>query len=194
MADAPTPKRKGRTPGVRNGEGKSAKRNLPKSSIGDLKLNTMGMAALLGMKKTWLFELTKSGVIPKEATGTYDPTAAVHAYVEHLKDQRNKEKPDTPSSLDTVRELKAKELEVKLALKERELIELDEAIGLLEEVTGLFNAYLSGLPAEISRNQEERERVDAIIQQGKQRLSDRFEQAADSLATGLAADKAKAEE
>ncbi|WP_421983357.1 hypothetical protein [Roseibium sp.] len=162
------------------------------NSIGPVILTAKGMHTFLGLKSVWFHKLVKDGVLPKVGTGAYDPMDVTQAYIEHIKDGATRQA--ASSSLDDLRDLKAREIKLNMAKKDRELISMDEALAVIEEITGQFASYLSGLPAEITGVVRERQRIDAIIDEGKQRLFDRFEETASAFASSGKASEAEAED
>lgn len=153
----------------------------PVNSV-DVILTTQGMAAHLGVTPRWLQSLVKDGTIPSLGRGRFDPTAVVQSYITFLKE--GSEKKTGTASLDELRREKAIEIRMNRARKERELIPTELAVGVLQEVVGMFNAYLTGLPAEITGVPRERQRLNDIIDLGKQRLADRCGEQIASVVSG----------
>lgn len=160
--------------------------------LGGIVLSTQGMAKLLGITPRWLQKLVKDGELSALGRGQFDPYETVQAYVELQK--RGQERATASDQLENLREVKANAERIKLMRAERSLIALDEAVQIVDEIGGVFLAYLSGLPAEITGNRKERARIDDIIDDGRSRLSARFAKAASALASGLEDPEAEAED
>ncbi|MGE1076341.1 hypothetical protein ACQJ22_27865, partial [Pseudomonas fragariae (ex Marin et al. 2024)] len=77
-------------------------------------------------------------------------------------------------SLDDLRKEKALDIRLARARKDREVIALDEALSAVEELTGMYVASLSGLPAQITGVPRERQRLNDIFDAERLRLTDRF--------------------
>ncbi|QKC91034.1 hypothetical protein EB230_23465 [Mesorhizobium sp. NZP2234] len=71
---------------------------------------------------------------------------------------------------------------------------MGEAVAALDRVTGDFLQAIGGLPARITREPRERQRIEAIIDTGRQRLSDKFDEMSNNLRAGLPDDEPDDEE
>lgn len=144
-------------------------------------VNVKNMAAILGVSTRFVATLRQDGVIEKTGAG-YHVGRTVRAYADHLKEGATKK--SGSSSMDALREEKAIDLRLNRMRKDRELIALDEALSVADELTGLFLSYLVGLPAEITGTPRERQRLNEIIDRGRLRLADRFSEKVSALRTG----------
>ncbi|MEL4069581.1 hypothetical protein WKW50_05475 [Ochrobactrum sp. GPK 3] len=140
-------------------------------------------AALLGVTTQWLRMLAANGYVPKAVRGKYPIVAVVQGYVKSLKDDDKRS--NKSSSENRVRDARAAEIERRIAREDRKLIVLDEALTAFDEATGHFLQSLSGLPAAITRNLNERRRIETICDAERSRLSVSFSQIASSLETGI---------
>ena len=70
--------------------------------------------------------------------------------------------------------------------KDRTLISIDEALGVIDDITGLFVSSLAGLPAQITGVPRERHRLNDIFDTERQRLTDRFAERRAALRAGRA--------
>jgi hypothetical protein len=145
-------------------------------------LSTQGMAKVLGITVRWLSEKTKDGTIPSLGRGRYDPMTAVVAYIDFVK--VGVEKKVGSESLDNLRDMKAQELRLNMARKDRLVIALDEALAVTEEMSGIFVTSLQGLPAQISGVPRERQRLDGIFDKERQRVADRLAERVAALRAG----------
>ena len=73
-----------------------------------------------------------------------------------------------------LKKARAREIELRIARQDRKVIDLDEAMTVLEEQAGEFLASLSGLPARITRLPRERQRIEAITDEERKRLAISF--------------------
>lgn len=171
---------------------KPAAKSKDASSIADMIVNQTEMAKILGVTPRWLRIMATEGNVPVEGRGKFLVGAVVQAYAAFLKEGATKKTGST--SMDALREEKAIDLRLNRARKDRELISLDEALGFFSEVTGQFVSYLSGLPAEITGVPRERQRLNEIIDKGRQRLADNLAKARANFKAGRETFDAEAEE
>jgi hypothetical protein len=118
-------------------------------------------AALIKVTPRRLQQLTAQGWIKKESRGQYTVVAVVHGYLAFRDDEeRNAAKTAADSR---VRDARAREMELRIAREEKELIPTVEALTFLQAVVGMLISRLIGLPAQITRDRDERRRIEAII-------------------------------
>lgn len=158
----------------------------------DLVVSQTEMAEILGVTTRWLRQMATEGVVPAEGRGRFRVGATVRAYATFLKEGTEKKTGST--SMDELRQEKALEIRMNRARKDRELIAIDEALSTADEIAGVFVAYLSGLPAEITGVPRERQRLNEIIDRGRLRLADRFAEKIEALRTGKEDSNAEAED
>ncbi|THK38664.1 hypothetical protein EHS39_09155 [Ensifer sp. MPMI2T] len=161
---------------------KKASSPKPKEKPADLIVSQTEMAEILGVTTRWLRQMVTEGVVPSEGRGRFRISATVRAYATFLKDGTEKKTGST--SMDELRKEKALEIRMNRERKDRDLIAIDEALSTADEIAGIFVAYLSGLPAEITGVPRERQRLNEIIDGGRLRLADRFAEKIEALRTG----------
>lgn len=149
------------------------------------------MAKTLGITVQRLNELARSGALPKVGRGDFDLAATVQAYLSFRLD--GEEKRQSNVSADRLRDLRASEVEQRVAEKARQLVSMDEAMGVFDQVAGLYVESIGGLPARLTRDEGERQRIEGVCDQERQRLSDRFGKLGRVLRTGIDADEADEE-
>jgi len=156
-----------------------------KTPLADTLASTQDMAAVLGVTPRWLSKMVTDGIVPQVSRGRFKLGEVVQAYSVFLK--QGAEKNTGSISLDRLRDEKAKEIQLNRLRKDRALIDLDEALGVIDQVTGMFVSSLNGLPAQITGVPRERQRLDGIFDTERQRLADRFAEKREALRTGGAA-------
>ncbi|CCF19152.1 protein of unknown function [Pseudorhizobium banfieldiae] len=171
---------------------KKPKAEKPRDDLAGVVMSTQGMAAVLGVTPRWLQSLVKDGTIPSLGRGRFDPTAVFQAYAAFLKEGVTKKTGN--ESLDELRKEKALTERLNRERKDRTLIELDEALGVIDEVTGMFVASLNGLPAQITGVPRERQRLNDIFDSERLRLADRFAKKREALRSGREDPDAEAED
>ena len=165
---------------------KAAKRPAPKKTVkaklADMVVNQTEMAGLLGVSTRWLRELVKDGVVETDDQGKFSVGTTIKAYATFLKE--GVETRSGSSSMDELRSERALEIRMNRMRKERDLIALDEALGVVDELTGIFVSMLNSLPAEITSVPRERARLNDIIDGARLRLTDRFGKKIEALRSG----------
>lgn len=149
---------------------------------GDQVISTNEMAAIIGVTTRRLTQLVTDHDIPTEGRGKFRISDVVQAYVAYRAEGATKK--TGTESLDDLRKEKALDIRLARARKDREVIALDEAIGAVEELTGMFVASLVGLPAQITGVPRERQRLNDIFDAERLRLTDRFTKRITTLRTG----------
>jgi phage terminase Nu1 subunit (DNA packaging protein) len=145
-------------------------------------VDTQTAAALLKVTPRWIQQLAKDGWIKPAGRGKWPLVGLVQGYIDFLKDENaRKTKAAGNSELQRVR---AREIELRIAKEDRSVIDLDEAIGAFEILCGEFNSIISGLPARITRNSRERQRIEAICDEERARLSKVLVKACDTARSG----------
>ena len=152
--------------------------------VADQVVNQTEMAEILGVTTRWLRQMATEELVPTEGRGKFKVAAVVQAYAAYLKEGATKK--TGTESLDRLREEKALEIRLNRERKDRTLISIDEAIGVIDDVTGLYVSSLTGLPAQITGVPRERQRLNDIFDIERQRLADRFTERRKALLEGRA--------
>lgn len=155
-------------------------------------VSTAFLADLFGVSPQSIARLARTGVLVKANRGKYPLGSSVRSYVE-FKVSGEAVRRGTGSS-DRVRDARAREIEQRIAREDRKLIALDECNNCVDEVVGSFITLLSVLPAQITKDIRERQRIEAIIDAARARLSEKFEKMSNDLSAGTTDDGAEDEE
>src|SRR5262252_8261104 len=91
----------------------------------DAVLNVEQAAGLLQVSTAWIRRLTNEGVLSK-TNGRYRLIDTVQAYLRYQKDENRRT--GKPALQNRVIEARAREIEVRTRLRERSLIEIDDAL------------------------------------------------------------------
>jgi len=122
----------------------------------------IGQAALLLMiSEERIRQLQKASYIPRSEKGRVPLVGAVQGYIRFLKDDERRASKTAADS--RVRDARAREIELRTAKEEAELVPFDEAQHFVNGVIGLFMSLLNGMPAEFTRDVDERRRLEAIL-------------------------------
>lgn len=152
--------------------------------VADQLVNQTEMAEILGVTTRWLRQMATEELVPTEGRGRFRVASVVQAYAAYLKEGATKK--TGTESLDKLREEKALEIRLNRERRDRTLISIDEAAGVIDEIVGMFVSSLTGLPAQITGVPRERHRLNDIFDIERQRLADRFAERRAALLTGRA--------
>jgi hypothetical protein len=159
--------------------------------LASILLNTADAAKLIGKSKIWLAKLVTDGFVePGDKQGretVYKPADVAQGYARYLTDEQRRS--SKSATLSEVQSARAAEIRLRIAREDHKLIDLDEALAVLDEIVGGLRSDFSGLAASTTRDPALRltieEKVDAIFQ----RHADGLNQKAKSLrASGAALD------
>ena len=183
MAKQPTPPKRGRGRPKKDPNDKAIPQHVTQRDL----------AYFLGVAPSTITAMAKQGIFTRDANGKLDFPVAVKAYYDHKMGKlEERERPET--SADRLRAKRELELDRKMAREDREIITLDEAMEAVDKVTGFYLASLSFIPARITNVVRERQRIEAILDEERQRLSDHFAKEGTALRTGIEVAEAGAED
>lgn len=146
------------------------------------------LASLIGITPTRVAQLDREGVFVRVARGKYQLQDAVKAYCSRLR--QTAQGGATSSAADEVRRLRAHELRLRIAERERELIPMTEAMSAVDAICGRFREAFESLPARLSRNLVQRRIFDDLVHDELTRTVDHFAKVARELQAGEANDVA----
>jgi hypothetical protein len=137
----------------------------------DAALNVEQAAGLLQVSTAWIRRLTNEGVFSK-VDGRYRLIDTVQAYLRYVKDEQRRT--GKAAVTNRVIEARAREIELRTAQRERSLIEIDDVLGTLDEMVGMFLTGLSELPAACGgRDLTARRTIEAATRDLRQRIADK---------------------
>lgn len=149
-------------------------------------------AAFLGVSQRWVQQLGTDGWVKPAARGQWNLADLIKGYAASLKDETAKR---TKSAADSrVRDARASEIEMRIAREDRTLIALEEAMSFVDRLSGDYLQSIGGLPARITRDPRERQRIEAICDAERLRLTDLYAERGQALRTGRPADQADDED
>lgn len=129
-------------------------------------------AALLMCSDRHVQMLVKTGHIQKPNRGRYNLVSCVHGRIASLQEERKNE--TKTAAENRVKDARAREIEMRNARADNALIETSEAISLVDEILGIIRSGFSGLPARMTRDLKERQKmegeIDAILNRASARL------------------------
>ncbi|GHB34026.1 hypothetical protein GCM10007094_23790 [Pseudovibrio japonicus] len=150
------------------------------------------MAKCLGVTTRRLGQLVSEGVLRKEGRGKFPLAFNVKAFIDFK--VQSEVSGLAPSSADKLAQTREQALLRKMAREDREIIAMEEAMEALEDVTGEFLTTMSTLPAQITRDLEERSRIEKICDGERKRLAKSFVKTTQALQQGRRASSAQTED
>lgn len=116
----------------------------------------------MGVSETWIIDLVSRGILKKDEKGRFVVREAVQAIYNHARDIKRNSTPRSDAK-QKVSDLRAKELQLRIDERERKLITIEEHEAVFNRITGMILTTLVSLPAQITRDPEERKKVEATI-------------------------------
>lgn len=130
----------------------------------------------------WIQKLAQDGYIQKTGRDRYLTVSVVQGYIRFLKEERKSESRN--ASENRVRDARAREIEIRTAKADRELVELEEVTGVFDEVVGALKRETEGLAATVTRDMVLRKKIEDAIDEVFQRASARIVKAIGALGEG----------
>ncbi|WP_375791190.1 hypothetical protein ACE102_07515 [Bradyrhizobium sp. vgs-9] len=115
-------------------------------------------------------QLSKEGWIEKQTKDQFYLVDVVQGYIRFRNDADRRAQKSAADS--RVRDARAREIELRNAVREGRLIEIDEAIGTVEQMIGLFRAETAGLPARVTRDLQFRKTIETAVNDILERVAD----------------------
>jgi hypothetical protein len=159
---------------------------MKKSSI-DMPISLAEAARLVGKSSTWINKLANGGYVRRLERGRYKPADVAQGCLRFMTDeQRRASKSGTLAQVQVAR---AREIELRIARVDNEVVDLVEATGVLDEIIGGLKADFDGLGASVTRDAVLRAVIEAKVDEILKRAADRLAQRASALrASGSAVD------
>lgn len=127
-------------------------------------------------------QLSRMGYIAIPERGKTTIVGAVQGYIQFLKDEARK---DTRSQADSrVRDARAKEIELRNAIRLRELIPVEDASAALDLVVGRVREEMNGLAARVTREMVVRRKIEAEVNAAQGRIAQSLRASAEFLEKG----------
>jgi hypothetical protein len=165
-------------------------------SLASILLNTADAAKLIGKSTIWLAKLVADGFVkPGDKQGrenVYKPADVAQGFARYLTDEQRRS--SKSATLSAVQAARACEIEMRIAREDHKLIDLDEALAVLDEIVGGLRADFSGLAASVTRDSALRSIIEEKVDEIFQRHADGLNQKAKALRTSGAAPDADTED
>jgi hypothetical protein len=155
-------------------------------------LNLEQVCRLLMLTKQRIQQLVKAGYIPKPAKDTYPIVGAVQGYIRFLKEEERRTSKVQADS--RVRDARAREIELRIAERERDLIPIDDAKAEIAAFVTDTRGEIVGMGARITRDMDVRRKIEIECEGILKRLAERAEKASLALETESGSAEAGAED
>jgi len=142
----------------------------------DLRLSVAEAASLFGMTPRWLQALVKAGHIEKPARGEYRLGAVCSGVLAHM--EARIAAGSKAAAGNRASEARAREIELRIAERQRDLIPVEDAKAVVAQIAGLAKAELVGLPARFTRDPEMKRRLEVEVDGMLRRMAEAAERAA----------------
>jgi phage terminase Nu1 subunit (DNA packaging protein) len=152
----------------------------PQDTAGTIPIDVA--AKLLMVTPEWIRRLTKDGWITKSERGRYRVVDVVQGYVRFLKDDARRS--TKTASHSRLQDIRARKEELMVAQAERDLVPLADAMTLVDEIAGTVVARVNAVPARLTRNIEERSRLQQEVDEALAEVADRVRKLGEALRSG----------
>lgn len=147
-------------------------------------VSAVTLGQVLGLTERRIHQLEKQGVFEKSGRGKFPLSANVQRYLEHCRETEMASATERFDSRKAYEAEQARKLKLQNDRTERLLIPLEEAIETIDVLLGPLRTDLSGVPAQVTEDIEERLPIERAIRNVLTRLADRFEKASAALEEG----------
>jgi hypothetical protein len=105
-------------------------------------------------------QLHKAGWIKKGSMG-FRLIDVVHGYIQYRNDAERRS--TKSAAANRVTDMRAREIELRVARREAELLERDDALEVVDELVGIFLSALSSIPPRLTREIRERRHTEGVM-------------------------------
>lgn len=152
---------------------------------GDLiTLDVAGRLLMIGPER--IRQLNKAGYVPIPKRGFTTIVGAVQGYIRFLKDEDRKA--TQTGAAERARDARAREIEQKIAERDRRLIPIEDAEFAMDTLVGVVNREMDGMGARITRDMGLRRMIEADVHGAKNRIADSLAESKRAARTGRDAD------
>ena len=160
-----------------------------------MEVSTADLAEVLGLGERRVQQLANMKVFRRLAHGEWLLPECVQAYIDHkVKSETARLGKASASGADRLKEVKARREELKLAREERELVPLTDALFAMDQVAGVIALEVNNVPARVTRDLDERTRLEAEIHDALAAVAKRIAECAAALRADRDADPAEQED
>jgi phage terminase Nu1 subunit (DNA packaging protein) len=159
-----------------------------------MEVSTGDLAKVLGISARRIQQLADGGVFVRQTHGAWLLPDSVQAYLRHKLQGDAKRARKAGSGDDKLKAVKARREELRLARDERELVPLADALFAMDQVAGVVGLEVNNIPARFTRDLDERDRLQAEIDDVLSTVATRIAKCGASLRSDVDADPAEEED
>ena len=145
-------------------------------------LSVVEAALVIDMSQQWVRQLVQQGFITKQPNGKLRKDDIASGYIKWLRDESRRTHKGV--SENKVKEARAKEIDLRIAIKQRDLVPLDDAMSAMTSLCGSVRQSIDGLPARITRDLGLRRQIEKEVNEVLIRISSGAEKLGEALAAG----------
>lgn len=144
------------------------------------------LSAIVGVTTERLRQFATEGIIERVGRGVYRFPEVLTALYRHQRDAAARG--HATDNNDRVKVARAREIELRIAQRERELIALADAEGAMRDTFGALRSELEGVAAAATRDRQIKHRIEDLIAGALTRASDRIAEFARSERAAVSVD------
>lgn len=165
---------------------------MAKTDLSDMAAGVQEIARATGRTTRWVQMLAKEQGIAKDGRGRYAIADLLRGLVAHYEQVLENGSRSTAAADAT--QARADEIRQRMAIKDRTLIPLDEALQAMEIVVGTVNSELTGLPARATRDMAIRRKIEDEVNGTKGRIAASLRKGSAAARSGRGLDGADTED
>jgi hypothetical protein len=149
-------------------------------------------AGLIGTSDEWVRRLISEGAIQRNERDNVTREQVVGGYIAWLKDEKRRS--SQTATLTALQAARQREVELRTAIIDRRVVDLDEAKEALDQIVGTYRAELSGLASRVTKDIPLRRKIEAELDATLHRIAVLLDKTAGALEAGGQADEADPED
>lgn len=145
-------------------------------------ISVVDLARMAGRTDRWVRLMVSAGTFTRAGRGRIDLASVIAGLIQVGEDAAV----DTSAkaSASRVTDARTREIEQRIAIRERQLIPTDDAIAEYDILVAVCRKEIDGLPAAFTRDMTERRRLEKLCDGAKTRIADALGKAGDAARTG----------
>jgi phage terminase Nu1 subunit (DNA packaging protein) len=133
------------------------------------------LAKLMGVTPARVHQLEREGIIVKLGRDQYDALDCLPRFIAYVREENKRNTKGEAAK--KVHDVKAREIEIRIAKEEGRLIDLEDVEAVMSETYGAFRSEMDGLPAAFTRDLDQREKLERLIHGSFDRVRRRLDEA-----------------
>lgn len=134
-----------------------------------LEIDSKTAASLIGVTPRRLRQLSDDGWFQPVGRNKWPLVKVVSGYIQCIKDEASRSSKSAAAS--RVTDARTREIELRIARQEGNLMDFEDVQSCFDELAGTFITSFESLPARLTRNPRERNRIQIILDNERSRIS-----------------------